>query len=123
MVAYPPGLGQRPMDPALARILAEENKSLPKLRFDKLSGTLVSKHTGGRGVSIMKVTGFRQYFSALIFKTPLNEDLDGAPNSYAAPIGVVNPTPPPPGTKLPPPPPHLDLNPRPGFESNRDEPQ
>jgi len=115
MVAYPTGFGQRPIDPVFARALAEENKSRPKLLFKTLPGSFVSKHTGGTAVTITEVTGFRQYFSALIFKTPLNEDLDGAPNSYAPPIGVVTPAPSPPGSTAPASPPQLILDPRPGL--------
>ncbi|HEV8679854.1 MAG TPA: hypothetical protein VGQ90_10800 [Stellaceae bacterium] len=77
------------MDPVVARALADQKKRLPKLDFGPLTGTFVSKHSGGRPVQVTKVTGFYG-FAALIFKTPLNEDLDGAPNSYAPPISVTN---------------------------------
>src|SRR5262245_29434272 len=86
MVAYP---GRAPLDPIVAKALAEQKSLRPKLRLNPRLGNYVSKHRGGRQVGVTEVTGFNAC-SALIFKTPLHEDLDGAPNSYAPPISVAN---------------------------------
>ena len=86
MVAYP---AQPPRDPGLARLYAEQMKTRLKLDFSRLPGSFVSKHRGGEDVAITRAIGFYG-FTALIFKTPLNEDLDGAPNSFAPPISLAN---------------------------------
>lgn len=64
-----------------------------KLWFSLLPGKYVSKHTGGRNVDIVRVTDWFSTEKALLFRTPLNEDLDGAPNSYAPPVSASDVSP------------------------------
>ena len=63
------------------------------LYFAPLRGTYVSKHSGGRNVDVVSVTDWFGGDQALLFKTPLNEDLDGAPDSYAPPVSASDPSP------------------------------
>jgi hypothetical protein len=80
MAAFP----QQPMkDPVVAREFATTRETL---RFEPVQGTFVSKHRGGKPISLTRVTGL----DAIVFKTPLNEDLDGAPTSYTPPIDWNN---------------------------------
>jgi hypothetical protein len=66
------------------------------LKFQRLAGHFVTDHSSQAVVSATRVTGAFG-FEALIFRTALHEDLDGAPRSYAPPINATN------------------HNPRPGF--------
>jgi hypothetical protein len=63
------------------------------LRFAPLRGKYVSKHFGGKNVDILCVTDWFGADKALLFKTPLNEDLDGAPESYAPPVSATDVSP------------------------------
>jgi hypothetical protein len=81
--------GKRPLDPVVANALANQRQVRPRLGFNPLPGTFVSKHDGGRVVGVTRVAG-AYGFSALIFKTPLTEDFDGAPDSYAPPTSATD---------------------------------
>jgi hypothetical protein len=79
MVPYP----EKPLPSWLPRV-----KQPPlRLDFGPLSGTFVTDHSSKTAVSITRVIGSFG-FEALIFRTRLHEDLDGAPRSYAPPISV-----------------------------------
>jgi len=59
--------------------------------FESLSGTFMSKGEGGKPVRIVRAKGKGWgTFEALLYQTPMNEDKDGAPDSYAPPIGFDN---------------------------------
>ena len=85
MVAYP---DRPPMDPVVAKALRDQKSIRPSLRFNPLRVDFVNQHGNGRPVAVTRVAGFFG-FSALIFKTPLHADFDGAPNSYAPPASAT----------------------------------
>jgi hypothetical protein len=86
MVAYPT---RPPMDPFVAKALRDQREVRPSLDFQPVNASFVSKHTGGRPVAVTRVSGFYGV-DALIYKTPLNTDFDGAPDSYAPPISATD---------------------------------
>jgi hypothetical protein len=45
---------------------------------------------GAPAVTVKRVRALQRRFQALIYKTPLNEDVDGAPNAYSVPLSVTN---------------------------------
>jgi Fungal chitosanase of glycosyl hydrolase group 75 len=65
-----------------------------RLKFEPVQADFVSKHTGGKPVAVTRVydTPYGAEW-ALLFRTPLNEDLDGAPTSYAPPTSATNTSP------------------------------
>ena len=60
-----------------------------RLQFSRTHGAFQSAHQNGVPVTITSVKGPVNY-PALVFQTPLHEDLDGAPDSYAPPIAFNN---------------------------------
>ncbi len=84
MVHYPPT-----PQPAWMRGIAPRPPAAPAFTFRPLSrGTFVTRHTHGHAVSVTEVLWDQG--RALILHTPLHEDLDGAPDSYAPPISATN---------------------------------
>lgn len=84
MVQYPP----KPQ-PAWMRSVTPRMPAAPKFTFRPLRrGTFVTRHTNGQPVSVTEVRWDQG--RALILHTPLHEDLDGAPDSYAPPISATN---------------------------------
>ena len=90
-VAYP---GKRTLPTWLAHpqpTPVRRDFRLPSLWLDfwPVSGTFVSDHSSKTAVSVVRVTGITG-FDALLFRTAIHEDLDGAPKSYAPPISATN---------------------------------
>ncbi len=88
MVNYP---GKSSLPPYLANVPQRGPSRNPReLVFSRLRGSYVSKHRGGKKVEVVCVSDSFGADLALLFKTPLNEDLDGAPTSFAPPIALNN---------------------------------
>jgi hypothetical protein len=90
MVNYP---DKKPLPPYLANVPQRPQPNPRELTFSRLRGSYVSKHRGGKSVTVVLVTDSFGADLALLFKTPLNEDLDGAPTSFAPPIDFNDPRP------------------------------
>jgi len=86
-MAYAP---PRPTPSFLANVKPVVSSDPRVLTFGALQGSYVSKHSGGQPIGIVKVLDVRKNVQALLFRTPLNEDLDGARNSYAPPVSATN---------------------------------
>ena len=88
MVHYP---DNKPLPPFLANALNSAPRPDPKLlTFSRLRGNFVSKHVSGKPVTIVQVLDSSGFCLALLFQTPLNEDLDGAPTTFAPPTDFNN---------------------------------
>ena len=60
-----------------------------RITFEPLAGTFLSKGEGGKAVRILRAKGSGWgVFEALLYQTPMNEDRDGAPDSYAPPVSA-----------------------------------
>lgn len=91
MVQYP---GSNTLPPFLANVPPRAPSRNPRnLVFTPLDGSYVSKHRGGKPVDVVSVSDSFGFTLALVFKTPLNEDLDGAPTAFAPPVAFDNPAP------------------------------
>ena len=91
MAQYPEKRNLPPFLADAARQKAAHSRDNSRtLGFSQLKGKYVSKHTGGQNVDIVRATDWFGSEKALLFKTPLNEDLDGAPDSYAPPISATD---------------------------------
>lgn len=69
---------------------AVPNQLSPHLTIMKELGYFTTKNTGGRPVDVKRVRLAFHTFHALIYRTPLNEDFDGAPTCYSSPLSVHN---------------------------------
>jgi hypothetical protein len=79
---------KRKLPPWLANVKRPPPPPL-RLQFRTLLGPFVSDHNSKTPVSVTRVfskIGFE--FEALLFRTAVHEDLDGAPRSFAPPIGA-----------------------------------
>src|SRR4051795_11709821 len=84
-------MAQYPEKPTLPPYLADAMaKQARQLMFRKLHGTFRTQNSGGSPVDVFKVSDSWGSVAALLFRTTLNEDLDGAPNSYAPPVSATN---------------------------------
>ena len=60
-----------------------------RIDFETLSGRFMSKGEGGKAVRIIRAKGGGwSTFEALLYQTPMNEDIDGAPDTYAPPTSA-----------------------------------
>src|SRR5262245_21751736 len=75
---------KKPLPPWLANV-----KPSPTLTFRTLKGTFVENHVSKVPVTVTVVQGWFGT-EALIFRAPLNEDIDGHPRTYAPPISDTN---------------------------------
>jgi hypothetical protein len=75
-----------PSRPTLPPYLAN---ATGRITFEPLAGTFLSKGEGGKAVRILRAKGSGWgVFEALLYQTPMNEDRDGAPESYAPPVSA-----------------------------------
>jgi hypothetical protein len=81
----------KPLPPFFANALKSAPRADPKLlTFSRLRGNFVSKHVSGKSVTVVEVLDSFGFCLALLFATPLNEDLDGAPTTFAPPTDFNN---------------------------------
>lgn len=59
------------------------------LTFEKAKNSFVTDHHSKTAVTVSNVTGALG-FRAVIFRTAIHEDIDGAPTTYAPPISATN---------------------------------
>src|SRR5262245_60860723 len=76
---------KRQLPPYLANV-----KAGTALSFHRLSGPFVTDHRSMTPVSVIAAMAGSDV-KALIFRTTLTEDLDGAPDAYAPPTGALAP--------------------------------
>jgi hypothetical protein len=69
---------------------AVPNQISPHLVIQPQPGTFTTKNNKGRPVNVKQVLLPFHKFRALIYKTSLNADFDGAPNCYSSPESVTN---------------------------------
>src|SRR5438552_15830530 len=78
--------GAKPaLDPPLAAAL-RDTPFRPSLSFDPRPGHFVANHVANERISVTRVGHPTRRLQALIYKTPIHEDDDGDPDSFAKPI-------------------------------------
>jgi hypothetical protein len=81
-----------PLPGYLANALANVKPSPRAVQFAPLHGAYVTKHDNGKPVRIVRGSFTRECVWFLLFKTTLNTDFDGAPDSFAPPVGINQPS-------------------------------
>jgi hypothetical protein len=81
-----------PLPSYLAKALANVKPSTRAAEFLPLHGTYVTKHDHGKRVPIVRGSFTNECVWFLLFKTTLNTDYDGAPDSYAPPVAINQPS-------------------------------